>query len=175
MAYGTLCYGLLTGAFTDSTTFLDWDWRSSGRAFGLPLFRREPFLKELRVVGRLKEIAARHGRSVAQLAIAWVLGHPAVTVALVGIRRSEELRENVAAVEWGLSAEERQEIDRAFAEEGVPSTSTPRRSWRQCCRPERQLNRTVRRPARASASVPGEHHLAGATGGKQVERLLRLG
>ena len=70
MAYGTLCYGLLTGTFTESTTFLDWDWRSSGRAFGLPLFRREPFLKELRVVGRLKEIAARHGRSVAQLAIA---------------------------------------------------------------------------------------------------------
>ena len=120
MAYGTLCYGLLTGAFTESTTFLDWDWRSRGRAFGLPLFRREPFLKELRVVDRLEEIAARHGRSVAQLAIAWVLGHPAVTVALVGIRRSEELKENVAAVEWRLSAEERQEIDRAFAEEGVP-------------------------------------------------------
>ena len=50
MAYGTLCYGLLTGAFTESTTFLDWDWRSGGRAFGLPLFRREQFLKELRVV-----------------------------------------------------------------------------------------------------------------------------
>ena len=121
MAYGTLCYGLLTGAFTESTTFLDWDWRSSGRAFGLPLFQREQFLKELRVVERLKEIAARHGRSVAQLAIAWVLGHPAVTVALVGIRRSEELKENVAAVEWRLSAEDREQIDRAFAEEGVPT------------------------------------------------------
>ena len=49
-----------------------------------------------------------------------MLGHPAVTVALVGIRRSEELRENVAAVEWRLSAEDREQIDRAFAEEGVP-------------------------------------------------------
>ena len=77
MAYGTLCYGLLTGAFTESTAFLDWDWRSRGRAFGLPLFRREPFLKELRVVDRLKRIAARHGRSVAQLAIAWVRRHSA--------------------------------------------------------------------------------------------------
>ena len=57
MAYGTLCYGLLTGAFTESTTFLDWDWRSGGRAFGLPLFRREQLLNELRVVERLKEIA----------------------------------------------------------------------------------------------------------------------
>ena len=41
MAYGTLGFGLLTGAFTESTTFVDWDWRSRGYAFGLPLFQRE--------------------------------------------------------------------------------------------------------------------------------------
>ena len=120
MAYGTLGFGLLTGTFTESTKFLDWDWRSNGKAFGLPLFERDSFVKELRVVERLKEIAARHGKSVAQLAIAWVLGNPAVTVALVGIRKTEELKENVAAVGWRLSAEEREEIDRAFAAEGVP-------------------------------------------------------
>ena len=68
-----------------------------------------------------QQVAARHGKSVAQLAISWVLGDPAVTVALVGIRRTEELKENVAAVEWRLSAEERQEIDTIFADEGVPT------------------------------------------------------
>ena len=121
MAYGTLGFGLLTGAFTESTEFVDWDWRSKGMAFGLPLFQRKRFLQELRVVDRLKGIAERHGKSVAQLAIAWVLGNPAVTVALVGMRRSEELKENVAAVEWRLSADERQEIDTIFQEEGVPT------------------------------------------------------
>ena len=121
MAYGTLAFGLLSGAFTPETTFVDWDWRSKGRAFGLPLFEREHFLKELKAVERLKGLAARHGKSVAQLAIAWVLGHPAVTVALVGIRRPAELRENVQAVDWRLSAEDRAEIDRIFAEEGVPT------------------------------------------------------
>ena len=121
MAYGTLGFGLLTGAFNESTTFVDWDWRSKGYAFGLPLFQREQFRKQLRVVDRLRAIAARHGKSVAQLAIAWVLGNPAVTVALVGIRRSEELIENVAAVEWRLLPEERQEIDAIFADEGVPT------------------------------------------------------
>ena len=120
MAYGTLAFGLLTGSFSASTTFLDWDWRSAGKAFGLPLFERESFLKELRVVDRLKDIAARNGKSVAQLAIAWVLGNPAVTVALVGIRRPAELQENVAAVGWRLSAEERKEIDSAFRDENVP-------------------------------------------------------
>ena len=81
MAYGTLGFGLLPGVFNESTTFVDWDWRSKGYAFGLPLFQREQFLKQLRVVDRLRPIAARHGKSVAQLAISWVLGNPAVTVA----------------------------------------------------------------------------------------------
>lgn len=119
MAYGTLGFGLLTGAFTPETAFVDWDWRSEGIAFGLPLFQKEPFLKELNVVRRLQELAASYGRSVAQLAIAWVLGHPSVTVALVGVRNSRELEEDVAAVDWELTCEDRAEIDRIFAEEGV--------------------------------------------------------
>ena len=58
MAYGTLGFGLLTGAFNESNTFVDWDWRSKGYAFGLPLFQREQFPKQLRVVQRLRPIAA---------------------------------------------------------------------------------------------------------------------
>jgi methylglyoxal reductase len=121
MAYGTLAYGLLTGAFTPETKFVDWDWRSKGKAFRLPLFEREDFIKELWVVERLRALAARDDKSVAQLAIAWVLGHPAVTVALVGMRNSAELQENVAAVDWKLSAEDRAEIDHIFAQAGVPT------------------------------------------------------
>ena len=65
----------------------------------------------------------RRCRWVAQLAMSWVLGNPAVTVALVGIGRTEELKENVAAVEWRSSPDERQEIDTIFAEEGDPTHS----------------------------------------------------
>ena len=36
MAYGTLGFGLLTGAFNESTTFVDWDWRSKGYASACP-------------------------------------------------------------------------------------------------------------------------------------------
>ena len=129
MAYGSLGFGLLTGAFTPDTEFVDWDWRSEGGAFGLPLFERENFLKELRVVERLKSIAARHDKSVAQLALAWLLGNPAVTVALVGMRNERELRENVAAADWRLTDAERAEIDRIFAEEEVPTyVSAPQRT-----------------------------------------------
>ena len=121
MAYGTLGFGLLSGAFTPETRFEDGDWRSSGNAFGLPLFREEEFAKELKVVERLKAIAKRYGRSVAQMAIAWTLGHPAVSVGLVGVRNEWELKENVAAVEWELNTEIREEIDSIFVEENVPT------------------------------------------------------
>ena len=121
MAYGSLGFGLLTGAFTPDTTFVEWDWRSSGKAFGLPLFERENFLKELRVVERLKELAGDYGKSVPQLAIAWLLGNPAVTVGLVGMRNEHELKENVAAADWRLTDSDRAEIDRIFTEEGVPT------------------------------------------------------
>ena len=121
MAYGTLGFGLLSGAFTDETSFGKGDWRSGGNAFGLPLFQEEEFAKELRVVERLKAIAKRHDKSVAQMAIAWTLGNPAVSVGLVGVRNEWELKENVAAADWKLSADVREEIDAIFAEENVPT------------------------------------------------------
>lgn len=121
MAYGSLAYGLLTGALTEETSFVDWDWRSRGNAFGLPLFQRESMLRTIKAVNRLQAFASDRGHTVAQLALAWVLSHPAVTVGLVGIRNSQELGENLAAAEWKLSSEEKAEIDRIMEEEGVPT------------------------------------------------------
>jgi aryl-alcohol dehydrogenase-like predicted oxidoreductase len=55
------------------------------------------------------------------MAIAWTLGHPAVSVGLVGVRNEWELKENVAAVDWELTSEIREEIDMIFEEENVPT------------------------------------------------------
>ena len=110
---------LLRKTLGSKTSFVEWDWRSRGNAFGLPLFESENFLKELRVVERLKELAGGYNKSVPQLAIAWLLGNPAVTVGLIGMRNEHELKENVAAVDWRLTESDRAEIDRIFAEEGV--------------------------------------------------------
>ncbi len=121
MAYGSLGYGLLTGAFTPETTFADNDWRRHGTYFGIPMFEREEFLKELEAGKRMAELAARYDKSLAQLAIAWVLGNPAVSVALVGMRNQKELKENVAATDWRLSEADQAEIDRIFEEVGAPT------------------------------------------------------
>jgi L-glyceraldehyde 3-phosphate reductase len=50
-------------------------------------------------VRRLNEIAAARGQSLAQLALAWVLRQPAVTSALIGASRVEQLEANVAAID----------------------------------------------------------------------------
>lgn len=121
MAYGSLAFGLLAGAFSPATQFVSWDWRSRGDAFGLPLFQREHFLRALRVVERLKALAGDYGKSAAQLAIAWLLGQAGLTVALVGMRNERELKENVAAADWRLTAADYAAIDRIFAEEGAPT------------------------------------------------------
>ncbi|MYA02811.1 MAG: aldo/keto reductase [Chloroflexi bacterium] len=121
MAYGSLGFGLLTGAFTPDTTFEEGDWRRSGNAFNLPLFQEEHFRKEVEVTNRLVELADGYNKTVAQLALAWVLDHPAVSCALVGMRNERELEENVAATDWKLNEEIRIGINEIFDDVGVPT------------------------------------------------------
>jgi len=114
MAYGPLAYGLLTGTFTPETKFAEWDWRSSGRAFGQALFTLENFPKNLAVVEMLKGVARAVGKTLPQLAVNWVLREPAVAVALTGARRPQEIEENVGAVGWKLSEGDLKRIEEAM-------------------------------------------------------------
>jgi aryl-alcohol dehydrogenase-like predicted oxidoreductase len=119
MAYGSLAHGLLTGTFTPQTTFAENDWRRNGRAFGLSLFTPENFPKNLAVVEELKTLAARRGKTVLDLALRWVLSNPAVSVALVGFRKPEEVDGMAGALGWSLDAAELAEIDAIFAKHDV--------------------------------------------------------
>ena len=104
MAYGSLAYGLLTGAFTEATTFEPADWRANGVAFGQPILRGDNFRHNVRLVQRLRDEVARPlGLSVAQVALAWVLHNPSVTTAMVGARVPAEIDENLGAARVGLS------------------------------------------------------------------------
>jgi aryl-alcohol dehydrogenase-like predicted oxidoreductase len=113
MGYGSLGHGLLTGAFTAGTTFDPGrDWRGNGVAFGQPIFRGENFRKNVAVVERLRrEVAEPRGVPVSQIALAWVLGHPAVSTALVGARTPAEVDANDAGADLELSGAERAAID----------------------------------------------------------------
>ena len=117
MGYGSLGHGLLTGAFTESTRFDPArDWRGNGVAFGQPIFRGDNFRANLAVVERLKrEVAEPRGVPLSQIALAWVLGHPAVSTALVGARTPAEVDANDAGAELELTAAERAKVDAILA------------------------------------------------------------
>jgi aryl-alcohol dehydrogenase-like predicted oxidoreductase len=111
MAYGPMAHGLLTGTFNRDTTFVEWDWRSHGVAFGQALFTPENFPRNVEVADRLKAVAQRLGTTLPKMAIAWVLQHPAVSVALSGTRKPEEIEHNVGALEVRFSRSDLDEID----------------------------------------------------------------
>jgi aryl-alcohol dehydrogenase-like predicted oxidoreductase len=63
------------------------------------------------VIDVLVEVAAARGVSAAQVALAWLLGRPAVTSVIVGARTDEQLADNLAAAELTLTDEERARLD----------------------------------------------------------------
>ncbi|MBS0208034.1 MAG: aldo/keto reductase [Planctomycetes bacterium] len=108
VAYSPMQKGLLTGKITH-----EWieqlaaeDHRRNDVQF------HEPKLSaNLALVEGLRQIAARHGHTVAHVALAWVLRRGEVTAAIVGARRPAQIEETAAAGDWQLSGDDLSEID----------------------------------------------------------------
>jgi aryl-alcohol dehydrogenase-like predicted oxidoreductase len=110
LACGPLARGLLGGTITEATRFGPGHWRSQSPAFTGPGFGRN-----LQVVAALSRFAADRGATIAQLAVAWVLAHPAVQVAIVGARTPHHLQESIGALDLALSRDDLAEIDGIIA------------------------------------------------------------
>lgn len=106
LAYSPLAHGLLTGAIDEDTMFADDDWRSQS-----PLFAGDALRQNVKVVHELTEVAEQIGCTLGQLAIAWVLSHPAVHVAIVGSRSPGHIEEAVGALDVELGERELQWIE----------------------------------------------------------------
>jgi aryl-alcohol dehydrogenase-like predicted oxidoreductase len=80
-----------------------------------------PFDKEIgyRVVETLREVAGRHNASAARVALAWVLGRPAVSSVIIAARKIEQLEDNIAAADLLLSEEDVKLLD-AASDPGTP-------------------------------------------------------
>lgn len=68
-----------------------------------------------RVVDALDEVAAETGRTVPQVAINWLLQRPTVSSVIIGARNEEQLRQNLGAVGWSLTADQVARLDAASA------------------------------------------------------------
>jgi aryl-alcohol dehydrogenase-like predicted oxidoreductase len=68
-----------------------------------------------RVTDALDAVAGQTGRTVTQVALNWLLGRPSVANVIVGARNEEQLRQNLGAVGWTLTAEQVATLDAASA------------------------------------------------------------
>lgn len=68
-----------------------------------------------RVVDALDEVAKQTAKTIPQVALNWLLQRPTVSNVIVGARNEEQLRQNLGAVGWNLSAEQVTTLDRASA------------------------------------------------------------
>jgi aryl-alcohol dehydrogenase-like predicted oxidoreductase len=66
-----------------------------------------------RVIDALEAVAAETGQSVPQVAINWLLQRPTVSSVIVGARNEEQLRQNLGAVGWSLTAAQVASLDAA--------------------------------------------------------------
>jgi aryl-alcohol dehydrogenase-like predicted oxidoreductase len=105
--YSPMKSGLLSGAMTRERieSFPEDDWRRYNDDFKEPKLTRN-----LRLVEKLRTIGARHGRSPAEVAIAWTLHHPAVTAAIVGARGPHQVDGFTGAADFRLTQAEMDEI-----------------------------------------------------------------
>ncbi len=107
IAFCPLAQGLLTNRYLEGVP-------EGSRATKSHGFLKSNQITEdkLSVIGQLNQLAAERGQSLAQMALRWVLRHEAMTTALIGASRPQQIEENVACLEAAdFSADELQRID----------------------------------------------------------------
>ena len=72
-----------------------------------------------RVVDALDAVAQETGKTVAQVAINWVLQRPSVSTVIIGARDEAQLRQNLAAAGWNLTPAQVAKLDAASAKERI--------------------------------------------------------
>ena len=109
IAYSPLASGVLTGKYDKNTKFKD--WRSKGI---IGTFVGKGFVENISKVDLLKEVAQEEGKTCGQTAINWVLRQPGLTTALVGVKNSLQVEENLGAIGWQPSKENCKKIEEIF-------------------------------------------------------------
>lgn len=116
IVYSPMQAGLLTGSFTAerARALPQNDWRSKN-----PDFAGDPLARNLRLADALKPIAARHGTTVASVAVAWTLAWPGVSGAIVGARRPDQIDGWLGAATLQLTRQDLEEIAATIRSENV--------------------------------------------------------
>jgi len=112
IVYSPMYSGMLTGKMTRERVknFPDNDWRKKNDEFQEPNLTRNLAIQDL-----LIEIGKKHGKSAAEVSIAWTLKNPNVTAAIVGARNARQVDGTVGAADFALTDEDLAQIDEFLA------------------------------------------------------------
>ena len=114
LVWSPLAGGFLTGKYSRANPAPSGSRFAEAGAF-VPFNREVGYL----VLDALKQVAGRHNVSIARVALAWVLGRPAVSSVIIAARKVEQLEDNIGAVNLPLSEEDVRLLD-AVSDPGVP-------------------------------------------------------
>jgi aryl-alcohol dehydrogenase-like predicted oxidoreductase len=146
LVWSPLAGGLVSGKYrrggstSEQTRHVTGEWNEP------PVRDQEKLYDTIEV---LVDVAGAHGASPAQVALAWLLGRPAVTSLIIGARTDEQLRDNLGAASLSLTADERVALDKVSA----PDLIYP--YWHQ-------LNTAADRLGPADLALLGQHLNDGA-------------
>jgi 1-deoxyxylulose-5-phosphate synthase len=108
--YNPIAGGLLSGKHSASSSPTEGTRFTLGNAAG-NYQDRYWHDREFATVEELRKIAEREGVPLVTLSVAWVLAHPAVTAPIIGASRPDQLEASLAAAEFTMSRELKEELD----------------------------------------------------------------
>ena len=114
LVWSPLAGGLLSGKYRRNASPAEGTRQVSGTWNEPPVRNQEKLYDTIEV---LVDIAGAHEASPAQVALAWLLGKPAVTSVIIGARTDEQLRDNLGGADLTLTADDRAALDKVSAPE----------------------------------------------------------
>jgi aryl-alcohol dehydrogenase-like predicted oxidoreductase len=114
--------------------------------------RRRAVERNFRLVAEASAIAAVHGATVAEVALAWLLGTPSVAARIVGPRTLEQLEGLLGATRLALTAEDRARLEAHAAPPDKCCASRPASPTRPSCGDGETARRSPIRPARGASA-----------------------
>lgn len=108
LVWSPLGWGRLTGKIRRGQPWPEGSRLHDTAAFGPPVDDDKLY----DIVDVLDELAGETGRTIPQIAINWLLQRPTVSSVIIGARNEEQLRQNLDAVGWSLSAEQVARLDK---------------------------------------------------------------
>lgn len=111
MVWSPLGWGRLTGKIRRDSPLPEGSRLRETASFGPPVDDEHLY----RVVDALDEIAGETGKTIAQIALNWLLQRPTVSSVIIGARNEKQLRQNLGAVGWALTPEQIAKLDKASA------------------------------------------------------------